>query len=244
LLGTASAAPVEPEQKPRVVIIIDDIGHNLGSGKRAVALAGAVNYAILPHTANAAVLAQLASASGKEVILHMPMTSQLEKSPGPGALTPGMDRTTFLQALRAAISSVPEIKGLSNHMGSELTSMHQPMQWLMSELLNQKLYFVDSRTTNKTLGASTAAEYGVPYLKRLVFLDNVRTDAAISQEYERLLDLAELHGVAAAIGHPHAETLAFLEQNLPELEARGYSLALISEVLSKTTAAATIQAAL
>ena len=38
--------------------------------------------------------------------------------------------------------------------------------------------------------------------------------------------------MATAIGHPHQETLDYLQRQLPRLESRGYRLAFISEVLA------------
>ncbi len=175
----------------------------------------------------------MAQAEGKEVILHMPMASLVHPSPGTGVLTTDMPQTAFRQALADAFDSVPGCKGLSNHMGSALTAKQEPMRWLMEELRKRDLYFVDSRTTHKTLGAPTAESFGVPHLNRMVFLDNTRTEDAISKEFERLLQLARRHGVAAAIGHPHNETLTFLERHLPTLKERGFELALVSEVLTE-----------
>lgn len=173
----------------------------------------------------------MAQAEGKEVMLHMPMAAA-HHSPQSGALTADMPQADFLEAIAAAFDSVPGCKGLSNHMGSALTARAEPMRWLMQDLRERELYFVDSRTTHHTLAAPTAAEYGVPHLNRMVFLDNTLTEAAIKQEFERLLRLAHQHGVAAAIGHPHKETLEFLERYLPTLEERGFELALVSEVLA------------
>ena len=59
--------------QPTVVLIIDDLGHNLERGLEAINLPGNINYAILPHTPSGELLAKAASKANKEVLLHAPM---------------------------------------------------------------------------------------------------------------------------------------------------------------------------
>ncbi len=232
LVGIGITPPLYADSVPTLVIIIDDIGNNLASGIRAVELPGKLNLAVLPHTPNSTVLARLAATTGKEVILHAPMSNLHNKALGPGALTDQMNESEMRQALIHDIESTPNIRGVSNHMGSQLTSMRAPMEWLMQELRSRQLYFVDSRTTVHTLAATIAREQGVPHLSRHVFLDNEPNRAAIHRQFQLLLKQADSEGLAVAIGHPYPETLDYLQEALPALRAGGYRLALISEVLS------------
>jgi polysaccharide deacetylase 2 family uncharacterized protein YibQ len=244
LLGLVLPAPLEadptpsltptstPLSAPVLVIIIDDIGNNLASGLRAVQLPGKLNLAILPHTPSSVELAQRAAAAGKEVILHTPMSNYHHRPMGPGALTEQMNEQEFRQALINNIRHMPHIRGVSNHMGSRLTSMLQPMEWVMQELAPRNLYFVDSRTSHNTLAANIAGEHGIPHLSRQVFLDNDASPSAIHRQFRKLLARADSEGLGIAIGHPYPETLDYLQHALPALSASGYRLALVSEVLS------------
>lgn len=174
----------------------------------------------------------MAAAQGKEVILHTPMSTVLNYPLGPGGLTAQLGEKQFRKTLAASLDSMPYIRGINNHMGSELTTMRQPMEWVMAEVAQRGMYFVDSRTTGETLAAKVATENEVPTLSRQVFLDNISSRAAIHQKFKHLLRLAEKHHVAVAIGHPHPETLQYLREVLPGIEAQGYRLALVSEVLA------------
>ena len=80
--GAAETSPPFSRPSPSIVIIIDDIGDNLSYGLRAVRLPGAVSCAFLPHTVYARRLAIAAHKLNKEVILHLPMESEDEQSPG------------------------------------------------------------------------------------------------------------------------------------------------------------------
>lgn len=224
-------AASEEHAQAIVVIIIDDLGNNLDLGIQAINLPGNISYAILPHTPNAAALANAVSAANKEVLLHAPMSNQQHQPLGPGGLTYKMNKKDFIKTLRNAIDATPHVRGVSNHMGSQLTTMPEQMKWLMEELTRQNLYFVDSRTSVETVAAQTAERYSIPYLSRNIFLDNKPEASAIDLQFKRLLKKARQDGLAVGIGHPYKETLAYLEKMLPTLGARGYKLALASEAM-------------
>jgi hypothetical protein len=76
-----------------------------------------------------------------------------------------------------------------------------------------------------------ALENGVPNTERNVFLDNELDTSAIAFQFERLIGLAEKHGTALAIGHPHPQTLALLEQRIPRLRERGIQLLPVRELI-------------
>jgi polysaccharide deacetylase 2 family uncharacterized protein YibQ len=235
---TASAA-VDPAQavvesqaeKVYIAIILDDIGNNAALGMQAIDLPGAITYAVLPHTPHGEKLAMLAHQSGKEIMLHAPMSNLAQHPLGEGGLTPLLTEAEFTASLLRSIAAVPFAKGVNNHMGSELTSARMQMQWLMRELKLQDLYFVDSLTTASSVAAETAGEFAVPNLRRHVFLDNQATFENIDFEFKRLLEIARTKGSAVGIGHPYPETLAYLEQALATLEAEGIELIPVSRML-------------
>jgi polysaccharide deacetylase 2 family uncharacterized protein YibQ len=65
-----------------------------------------------------------------------------------------------------------------------------------------------------------------------VFLDDDRDDESITREFDRLKRLATTRGLAIGIGHPHPETLAFLERELPVLRGQGFELVSVSEYVA------------
>jgi uncharacterized protein len=215
----------------RLVLIIDDIGYNAEAGSRAIALPGAVTYAVLPHTPHGKMLAEKAHQASKEVMLHAPMSNLAGMALGEGGLTLEQDEEEFLQTLRLAIADIPHVSGVNNHTGSELTAAALPMQWVMAELKQQDLYFVDSMTTSASVAEAAAIAHQVPSLRRNVFLDNVATEEAIDFEFRRALEIARQHGYAVVIGHPYPETLAYLEGALPSLKEQGIELVSASAMI-------------
>ena len=233
LVATWFASPAVADPLPKVALIIDDVGYRLAEGERAVHLPGAVAVAVLPFGTHSVALAREADAQGKEVVLHLPMQPLAgAEDPGPGALQIGQSRAELADVLAADLAAVPFIVGVSNHMGSLLTQQADRMGWLMEELRRrQPLFFVDSYTTAASVGLAAAREYGVPALRRDVFLDADPAPAAIEAQWQRLLTRARAHGAAVGIGHPYAATLALLERELPTLRAVGIVLVPLSELL-------------
>ena len=205
---------------PRIAIIIDDLGHRPQNDHAAIDLPGPLAYAILPYSPFAHELAEAAQASGKEVLLHIPMEAESNNHLlGRGALDTTMPHDIFVNTLRQALTSVPYLSGVNNHMGSRLTQDLERMRWLMTELRTiGNLVYVDSRTTPMTVAQRAASEAKVPFIARDVFLDNRRDAAYIHTQIDALISHALANGEGIGIAHPHPETIAVLIKRLTTLD--------------------------
>lgn len=213
-------------------IVIDDIGYSAEHGRRAIELPGDFTLAVLPFAPHAAALAEQGHARGKEIMLHIPMTNTANQPLDAGALQGDMDRDTFLTVLREGLSRIPHVRGVNNHMGSQLTQEKRPMRWLMTELSERGLYFVDSRTSALTLAAHEAESAGLAHFSRNVFLDNQREPEHIRQQLRLAMDTARREGRALAIAHPYPETLELLASLQDELHGAGVRLVSVSQLLA------------
>lgn len=239
LLLTAAlcSSAVADSDKPRIAIIIDDLGYQWEAGLRVIALPGPVACAVLPQTPRAAELARLANDAGKDVLLHLPLapTAALQR-PDPGIIGPQTDRQKLATLFAANLSSVPHVVGINNHRGSLLTQQADHMQWLMEEISRRgSLFFVDSMTTAASVALQAAREAGVPATRRDVFLDPQPGPEVVAREFSRLKEVARRAGFAVGIGHPLPATLAHLERELPKLEAEGFELVRITSVVAEDT---------
>ena len=193
-----------------------------------------MTLSFLPRTQHAAELAKQAHSDGKEVMLHLPMESNVARRPGPGALTLQMTEKDFLGTLHNGLDEIPHVAGVNNHMGSRLTRHSEAMQWLMRGLENYRdgsLFFIDSRTTAETVAEATARERQLPTARRDVFLDNDTDKEAIRRQFRELVQLARKRGAALGIGHPHHATMAVLQEELAKLEQSGIRLVTASELI-------------
>ena len=233
----ASETPAETVQSQtaeppaRIAIIIDDIGYNLRQGIAAARLPGPLTLAVLPHSPNGVALAELGHEQGKQIMLHTPM-SNLQRLPlDRGGLTETMAQQEFVDVLYDNLESIPHVRGLNNHMGSYLTQLDEPMTWLMTTLARENLFFIDSRTSADSIAWETAQSFQVPTNKRDVFLDNERSFEAIDAQFQQLLRIAHRRGQAIAIGHPYPETIDYLQQVLPTLNASNVQLVPVSDLI-------------
>ncbi|MDD1966366.1 divergent polysaccharide deacetylase family protein [Pseudomonas sp. NPDC090203] len=223
LTGAAHAAPGQSstdDKKPArayLSLIIDDLGQSPEKDSRVLALPGPVTLAIMPDTPHATDFARQAHKAGRTVMLHMPM----DPATGPYAWRPDLPLTELESRLNAALLKVPYAAGINNHEGSRMTAEPVAMAWLVGELQRRHLFFVDSRTSAKTVAAAEAQKIGLASLSRDVFLDDERTAEAISGQLQTAIRLAHKQGSAVMIGHPYPVTMEVLERELPKLKAQG-----------------------
>lgn len=221
----------ENSSRPKIAIIIDDLGYKLHEGQQSIELNHPLTLAIIPGSPHARVLAEAANCKGdKEIMVHLPMTPNKEIAWEIG-LSGSMNEEEFTAATQKLLARVPHAIGVNNHGGSLLTRDRKRMDWLMTVLEQNSLFFVDSRTTAESVAEDAARSAQIPFSSRDIFLDNERNPQAIERQLDKLISLANQHGQAIAIGHPYKETLAVLALRLGEIQAQGIDIVGISHVL-------------
>lgn len=229
--SAAEARPVPVSGQPRIAIVIDDLGADVKSTRRAMALPKEVTLAFLPYPERTPELSHDAFCLGHEVILHMPMEPKGTSDPGPNALRLELPKEEIRRRLLWALSRVPDADGLNNHEGSWFTSDHKALVPVMQVLAEKGLFFLDSRTTTQSKGVKLARAAGVPVAGRDVFIDDVVEPSAIARQLGLIEHLARKSGLVIAIGHPHHRTLAALEAWIPAIVDQGYVLIPVLEAI-------------
>ncbi|MGH9362978.1 MAG: divergent polysaccharide deacetylase family protein, partial [Thermoanaerobaculia bacterium] len=233
-LPATTEIPVAPGEGAHVALVIDDLGWSLDDLAALEALAVPISYAVLPFAEETpAVVAALAE-QGKEVLCHLPMEAVDGQDPGPGALRLGMPPEELERSTEAAIAAVPGAVGVNNHMGSGLSADPRSMESILAVLARRGLFYLDSRTSPRSVGYRVARTLGVPAAERQVFLDTDPAPDAVRRQFARLLGLARERGAAIAIGHPHPATLATLAREVPRAQELGYRFVPVSYLLDQT----------
>lgn len=232
--GLTDLDVVLPSQKPRIAIVIDDVGMNKSQSKVAVALPFPVTVSFLPYATGIQELADIAQKNGLDIMLHVPMQPlDTSVNAGENALEVGMPEVILTQKLDNNLTSLSSYVGINNHMGSAFTQDEKGMNFLMSRLKKEDVFFLDSRTTAESVGKDMAERHGVRFFSRDVFLDHEETNEYTSKALERLEKIALKNGVAIAIGHPKELTLTALKAWAPTLEAKGIELVTLSVLVSR-----------
>ncbi len=200
-----------------IALIIDDVGYDLNALKRVLALPFRVAISILPDAPYAAEAARMAHEAGSTVMLHLPMEPSNPKyraRMNGSFLKTGMNEAQIRDRFIQALNRVPHVTGVNNHMGSLLTTLEEPMRWVMEICKKRSLFFIDSRTAHNSVAANIAAGHGIAWASRRVFLDHTVDDEDLRLAWKSALKCAKRKGSCIVIAHPHAETLNFLEQQV------------------------------
>jgi polysaccharide deacetylase 2 family uncharacterized protein YibQ len=215
-------SPITEKHLPLVAIIIDDLGYDKKIAKKLSDLNAMLTFSILPHSPFQKSIARLSRGKGLGIMLHLPMepVEYPNINPGPGTLLTSMTPDELTRQLEKDLDAVPFIKGVNNHMGSKMTAESSQMYQIFSILKKKSLFFVDSRTTMKTLCKPSARLFQIPFAQRDVFLDHLVEVEFIRKQLKELVRIAQLNGYAVGIGHPHSLTYQVLHEMLPELQKK------------------------
>ena len=153
-----------------------------------------------------------------------------EVDTGPNVLDIDLPQAELDERLLWNLARLDGYVGINNHMGSRFTADRPAMAHLMNALHERGLLFLDSRTTNATVGRETASAANVPFLQRDVFLDNEPTEAHVAQQLAETEAVARKQGYAIAIGHPHEWTISALEAWAAGARKRGFVLVPLTAV--------------
>lgn len=222
-----------PTGAKRIALILDDVGFANQPLVAAAALDAPISFAIIPHTPNAVSAARMLNARGFELLCHLPMepVGFPKVAPGEGAILTSMTTEEINRQTIANLRSVPHISGVNNHMGSRATEDPRVMRSVLRAVRNENFFFVDSRTSAKSVGSKLARELDVRTVARDVFLDDSMNEAAVRAQVRKLAELAQARGVAVGIGHVYPVTIRVLSEELPKLKARGFTFVRASEVV-------------
>jgi hypothetical protein len=207
-----------------VTIVIDDFGNGMNGSEEMLRLPVKFAVAVMPFMPTTKQDAEAAYKLGHDVLIHMPMEPNQGKRSwlGPGAITADLSDAEVRRRVEEAIAEVPHAVGMNNHMGSKITADERIMRIVMTVCREHGLFFLDSKTTHRTVVAKIANEIGVPVLENNVFLDDVYTVEHISKQIGIVRKHMETNEHTITIGHvgpPGPKTASVLRQSIPALQA-------------------------
>jgi polysaccharide deacetylase 2 family uncharacterized protein YibQ len=220
-------------KKPRLAIIMDDMGRDTETVRKLIAIGLPVTVSVLPNTLESVEVATLAHEGGKEVLIHIPMEpeSYPAANPGPDALFLNLSSSEILHRFQTYRERVPFAVGGNNHMGSRFTENREAMDTVLGAMKEAGLFFIDSLTSGRSVGFEEARKEGVPSAIRDLFLDNIQDVDKISGQIRHLVKIADQRGHAIGICHPHPQTLEALRREAPFLRRAGIKMVPVSDLL-------------
>lgn len=219
-------------RKARIAVLIDDAGYSLDAIRPFLELPQPIAFSILPNLPYSSECARRIAAAGKELLLHLPMEAVEGNDPGPGAILTSQDDEEIRRLLEQNLAQVPGAVGVNNHMGSKATADERVMNAVMRYLKGRGVFFLDSRTTPKSVARASASRYSVPFIERSVFLDNDPQADCILNALEKGVRLASRDGQAVLIGHvQNPQIVDVLEKFLAHPEAAGVEISPLTALI-------------
>ena len=215
--------PSKPENSlPRVAIILDDIGYDRKIVTKFLSLDLPLTLSMLPESPYESSILAKAQERNIEIMLHQPMEpfEYPHANPGPGALFCSMSPDELVQKFIQNLDDMPYVSGVNNHMGSKMTANASQMRQLFLVMKQRDLYFIDSRTTEKTICRDSANLLQLPFGERDIFIDHFQDNEFIKKQFSELVRIAEKHGFAVGIAHPYRRTYKVLRHMMDDMKEK------------------------
>src|SRR3989337_134321 len=217
----------------KIAIVIDDLGNNKEAFNKLLKMKISFSFSVLPHQEYTRYISREAKKKRHDLLLHLPMEPEnSENIYGEGFILSSMTPNEMLKEFENDLKSVPGAIGVNNHMGSFLTQDRKAMAIILGEIKRKGLFFVDSRTSSKTVAYDVAKKLGLKSAERNVFLDDIEDEEEVLKQIELLINTAKKNGRAIAIGHPRPQTIAALEKMLPALKTGGIEIVPVSRLVN------------
>jgi len=225
--------------KGLVAFVIDDWGYNKRNIDLALEIDRPLTISILPNLRYSKYVAEeFAKANNAyDIILHLPLESKSNRAVERGTIRSNMEQEMIATILEDGIDAVPGLIGVSNHQGSKATEDERVMKIVLGELKKRELFFLDSRTTSKSVCADIARDIRLRFTRRDVFLDLTdQTDLDDFESYIRgqvreLASVALKQGRAIGVGHNKKITLKVLKDIIPDIEKKGIKIVPLKELV-------------
>ncbi len=223
-------------QKPRISIIISDMGLSTNSTEKAIAeLPPEITLAFVPYAGNLDEWVKKSREAGHEVLLSIPMEPETypKDDPGPNALLTTLSKQENINRLNWALSRATGYVGIMNFMGSRYTSNTDFMADLLEKMYHRGLMIVDAASSTDSVIPSLSRINGVPYSVNDRYIDNIASRQSIDKQLKYLEDTAVRRGYAIGIAFPYPITFEQLNKWVASLKDKNIELAPITAVASE-----------
>jgi polysaccharide deacetylase 2 family uncharacterized protein YibQ len=217
-----------------ITIVVDDFGAISGSLLDGFfALDQEVCFAIFPEEEHSVQTMQRATRQGRETLIHVPMEpiGYPRVNPGNNAILVQHSAAHINRTLSQFIDILPDCIGINNHMGSFATTDIDIMQAVMNTLKEHGKAFLDSRTTNVSVGYQTAQKSHIRAFRNDIFLDSPNiSQSTMEAKLNRIIQLSRGQNHIIAITHCHTQDkLEYLQTFISRLKKAGFRLIPLSE---------------
>lgn len=225
--------------KPQLAIIIDDVA-TMQQYNSIKSIPFKLTPSIFPRSKATPNTPQIAK-QAPFFMVHLPLEALNFYQKGHRWILTSNTKEEMQTIIDEIKRDFPRLEYINNHTGSKFTQTYESLEKLLDILNNEKITFLDSRTSSKTQSAKYYANHNITpqnkcqsvFLKRDIFLDNELDIPKITQNIIDSINLAKKRGYAIAIGHPHKETILALKNATNYIKDSGVELVYVNELVIK-----------
>jgi len=225
----------DPANRPRIAIVVAEIGLNSGFADAAIALPPEMTLAVSPYAADGQNWVAKARAAGHEVLLSLPMepVDYPDDDPGPLALLTSLSPDENAARLQQALGRITGYAGIVNAMGGRFTASRTSLAPVIDALSFRGLMLLDARTAANSLAAPMAAESNVPHARVDLTLDATPSADAIRLQLDQLERTARAYGAAVGLIHAYPVSVRTVADWAKDLGGSGVVLAPVTALAGR-----------
>jgi len=230
--GDASnVAPlVQKDERPKIAILLTNLGLNKNSTELAISLPKEISLGFLPYTTSLKPLVEKAKELNHEIFIYLPFETQRYPmdSPGHMPILLSSSDSENINRLNALLKPFDGYIGVYGSYKEVFTSNSNKSYPIIDELKRRNLkIFLGHSNKDKAL----SGEGSIPVISADIVLDREPNIAAIKDNLDKLIKLAETNKSAIAYAEGYPVTLYTLKAWLPILEKRGIRLVPASHMI-------------
>ncbi len=232
----ARPAAAAPEGKPRIALMVVQLGLNPALAQAVLGLPPEVSVSVSPYAPKPADWLALARNRGHEALLDLPLEPRdfPISDAGPYALSPREDPEENLRRLHWVLSRGGAYVGLAASPHEHFLSQSSAAAPLLRELKKRGLLLVSSSPRAALTMAQAHTTNAGAQLTAGTVLDEVLSPEAIDAQLAALVSTARTDGQALALFRPYPLSLARVKHWMETLEAQGIVLVPATALLAET----------
>ncbi|MHB8780683.1 MAG: divergent polysaccharide deacetylase family protein [Candidatus Geothermincolia bacterium] len=214
---------------PKVAICVDDTGNNLEHMDEWLAIDAPVTFAVMPKCPATESAAEMLSAAGQQIILHMP--EENDQGDGGFRITTSMTQAEVNAMLDLCAAQLTQMIGMNQHQGSKAGNDMDTQRRVVAWAKSRGYFVMDSMASTKPVVYKAAVEAGMPLRASNVFIDHDNDPAYIRKAMRQLADIAKKRGTAIGICHfGRPNTARTVGEMIEVLEQEGITFEFVSNV--------------
>jgi len=218
--------------RPRVAILLTDLGDDLRLAREIVGMSIPLTLAVQPVLPFSRQVGELAELFSREVLVQLPdVLPSAER--GPRSSTRGAALSERVSAaFESSLVAIPQARGAVGAAAAFLPADPPRTRAACERLKQRGLFLVDPGTGGDSPVCRSAAEVRLPCAGGDIVLDEVEQHDAVALQVESMITLVRTRGDVLATARAGATVLDALRAVLPRLTRSGIEVVPVSTVLT------------